>query len=81
MVWELTMACNMRCRHCGSSCATSLPDELTHREALDLCDQLAGLGTRLVTLSGGEPLLRADWHRLAGRLVDAGVTTNIISNG
>jgi radical SAM protein with 4Fe4S-binding SPASM domain len=81
VVWELTMACNMRCRHCGSSCTTGLPDELGHEEALDVCDQLAELGTGLVTLSGGEPLLRADWHRLAARLVEGGVTTNILSNG
>ena len=27
-VWEITMGCNMRCKHCGSSCAEALPDEL-----------------------------------------------------
>jgi radical SAM protein with 4Fe4S-binding SPASM domain len=75
------MACTMRCRHCGSACATGLPDELTTAEALALSDDLAALGTRLVTLSGGEPLLRDDWHLLARRLTDRGVTVNIISNG
>ena len=25
-VWELTMKCNMRCQHCGSSCEDAMPD-------------------------------------------------------
>lgn len=39
-VWEITMGCNMRCKHCGSSCAEALPDELNTSEALEVCDQL-----------------------------------------
>jgi radical SAM protein with 4Fe4S-binding SPASM domain len=80
-VWEITMACNMRCAHCGSSCTTALPDELTTDEALDLCDQIADLGLQKVTLSGGEPLLRADWPLLAERLTTQGVCVTMISNG
>ena len=80
-VWELTMACNMRCGHCGSSCAGSLPDELTHEEAVRLCDDLAELGLRHITLSGGEPLLRKDWHAIAQRFTRQGILVNMISNG
>ena len=40
-VWEITMGCNMRCKHCGSSCAEALPDELNTSEALEVCDQLS----------------------------------------
>ena len=43
-VWEITMGCNMRCKHCGSSCENPLPDELTTEEALNLADQIADLG-------------------------------------
>jgi len=81
VVWELTMACNLRCKHCGSACGPRLPDELTSDEALDLCDDLADLGAPLVTLSGGEPLLRPDWPALASHLTAKGVTANMISNG
>ena len=65
-VWEITMACNMRCGHCGSSCAERLPDELTTDEALRLCDDLAELELKRITLSGGEPFLREDWYKIAG---------------
>lgn len=80
-VWELTMACNMRCLHCGSACKEGLSSELNTNEALRLCDGLAELGLQFVTLSGGEPLLRKDWPVIAGRLSSQGVIVNMISNG
>ncbi|MDO4304624.1 MAG: radical SAM protein, partial [Bacillota bacterium] len=80
-VWEVTMGCNMRCGHCGSSCAEPLEDELNTEEALSLCDQIAELGLRWVTLSGGEPLTRKDIPLLVERLSDKGVAVNIITNG
>lgn len=80
-VWELTMACNMRCKHCGSSCTTKQDDELTTEEALNLCDQLAELGMKEITLSGGELTLRNDWHMIAKRLTDHGIVTSMITNG
>lgn len=80
-VWEVTMGCNMRCGHCGSSCENPLPDELTTEEALDLCDQMAEMGLRWVTLSGGEPLTRKDTPELVKRLSNRGVSVNIITNG
>lgn len=80
-VWEVTMGCNMRCKHCGSSCENPLADELSTEEALNLADQIADLGLSWITLSGGEPFTRKDWHLIAKRLSDNGVVPNIISNG
>lgn len=80
-VWEVTMGCNMRCGHCGSSCETPQPDELTTEKALDLCDQLADIGIKWITLSGGEPLARQDTPDLVKRLSDKGVSVKIITNG
>jgi len=80
-VWELTMACNMRCKHCGSSCKEKHEDELNTQEALDLCEQLAALNMQYITLSGGELTLRDDWHIIAKKLTDLGVATSMITNG
>lgn len=80
-VWEITMACNMRCGHCGSSCSEKLPNELSTLEALQLCDALIELGLKQLTLSGGEPLLRDDWHTIAKHLYHQGVIVNLITNG
>ena len=80
-VWEVTMGCNMRCKHCGSSCEQPLQDELTTEEALRLCDDLGELGLQVVTLSGGEPTTRKDWHLIAKRLRQNGVIPTMITNG
>jgi len=80
-VWEMTMACNMRCKHCGSSCKDKQEDELNTEEALDLCDQLADLGMKFITLSGGELTLRDDWHIIAKHLTELGISTSMITNG
>src|SRR5579859_6597889 len=52
-VWELTLRCDLACRHCSSRAGRARPDELTGAEALDLVEQLADLGVREVTLIGG----------------------------
>jgi radical SAM protein with 4Fe4S-binding SPASM domain len=80
-VWEITLACNAKCLHCGSRAGAARPAELDHDEALALCDGLADLGVPHVTLSGGEPLLRDDWPDITRRLVARGVTVEMISNG
>jgi radical SAM protein with 4Fe4S-binding SPASM domain len=81
VVWEITFACNMRCIHCGTSAGLRRPDELTLEEAINLIDELAGLGTRTITLSGGEPLMREDWRLLAERVKQNGMLLHLVTNG
>jgi len=81
VVWEITFACNMRCLHCGTSAGKKRPDELTAEEALSLIDELAGLGCKSITLSGGEPFLREDWAELAARVKERGIRAYLITNG
>ncbi len=48
-VWEITLACDLACRHCGSRAGRARPDELSTEEALDLVDQMADLGVKEVS--------------------------------
>lgn len=80
-VWEITMGCNMRCKHCGSSCENPLAGELTTDEAVKLCEDIGKLGLKWVTLSGGEPTTRKDWDIIAKALMDNNVIPNMITNG
>ena len=80
-VWEITLACNARCRHCGSRAGAKRSNELDLHEALDLIAALAELGCQTVTLSGGEPLLREDWPELAGAIRRHGMVLEIVTNG
>jgi radical SAM protein with 4Fe4S-binding SPASM domain len=81
VLWEITRACNLRCRHCLSSSGAAAPDELDGSEALALCDALGDLGVPAVALLGGEPLVRADWAAIASRLVERRVAVGLVTNG
>jgi hypothetical protein len=77
--WELTLACNLRCRHCGSSAGLPRTNELTLEEALALCNDLPALLVQEVDFTGGEPLMRSDWPVIAGRLSQLGIKTKVIT--
>ncbi|EDM81331.1 heme biosynthesis protein [Plesiocystis pacifica SIR-1] len=80
-VWELTLRCDLACRHCGSRAGKARPDELSTEEALELVTQMAEMGVQETTVIGGEAYLRADWHRIARALTDAGISTTMTTGG
>jgi len=61
---DITWRCNFRCRHCYQSKRTGR--ELSVRRWGRIFDDLASTGVLLMTLSGGEPLVRKDFFRIAG---------------
>lgn len=79
--WELTLACNLCCRHCGSSASQPRADELTLEESLAICDQFPELLVQEVNFTGGEPLLRPDWDQIVLRLSKNGIMTKMLTNG
>lgn len=83
VVWELTLNCNMKCIHCGSSAipGEKLKNELNTNEALDLVHQFAEIGAKRIIVSGGEPFLRQDWDVLAEEIARIGIKLAFISNG
>ena len=80
-VWEVTLACDAACIHCGSWAGRPRANELSTEEAVAACAALAELGVREVTLSGGEPLMRPDWEAIVGALHSHGLVAEVISNG
>ena len=79
--WEITLACNLRCQHCGSAAGKAAVDEIGTGEALRVCRELADLGCREATLLGGEPFLRNDWDQIVSKLISLNIDVNIVSNG
>ncbi|TNV71278.1 hypothetical protein FGO68_gene5613 [Halteria grandinella] len=73
VVWEITLACNLKCSHCGSRAGNPRPQELSTEEALDVVEQLAKLGTREVTIIGGEAFIRRDWLEIVGAIRSHGM--------
>src|SRR3954467_7883951 len=80
-VWEITLACDLACRHCGSRAGRERPDELDTAQAFDLVDQMAALGVREVTLIGSEAYLRDDWTDIAKRIVGHGMACGVTTGG
>jgi radical SAM protein with 4Fe4S-binding SPASM domain len=80
-VWEITLACDLACGHCGSRAGRARPDELTPDEALDLVDQLAELGVFEVVLIGGEAYLRDDWCQIVERIAARGMQPLLTTGG
>ncbi len=81
LTWEVTRACNLRCRHCLSASGDPAPDDLSMAEALDLVDQLHAEGVFQVNFGGGEPFLRADFEKILAGCHRYGIMTCISTNG
>src|SRR5215218_2888521 len=80
-VWEITLACDLKCQHCGSRAGKRRPSELTTDECFDLVRQLARMGTREITLIGGESYLRRDWLQIVREIRDQGMDCTMQSGG
>jgi len=81
VVWEITLKCNLKCMHCGSSAGKPRPDELSAKEAIRLCRDLADIGFKGIALMGGELFLRKDWYDISKEIKDLGIKLSIVSNG
>jgi len=73
VVWEITLACNLKCSHCGSRAGKRRANELSTAECIDVVRQLAAAGTREITLIGGEAYLRRDWLEIAAAIAGHGI--------
>lgn len=82
VAWEVTRSCNLSCVHCRAA-AMDKPyaDELTTEEGLRLLDAIATLGSPIVILTGGEPLLRPDIFDLAAHGNALGLRMTMAPNG
>jgi radical SAM protein with 4Fe4S-binding SPASM domain len=80
-VWELTLACDQKCIHCGSRAGEARPGELTTEECLDLVRQLRELGVGEVTLLGGEAYLRSDFILVIRAIREAGMACSLTTGG
>ena len=82
IAWETTQRCNLRCVHCRcSSDMQGAAGDFTTDEAKKLIDDIAGITTPVMVLSGGEPLLRDDVFEIARYGTSKGFRMCMASNG
>lgn len=86
-VFEVTQRCNHDCPHCYNawknfSLAPYPMGELSTAETLEMLGKMLDeTGASLVSLTGGEPMLRPDIQRIVDFLVGRGAAVNLITNG
>ena len=81
LTWEVTLACNLRCRHCLSSSGLRAPQELDTAEALRVVQQLHKAKVFQVNFGGGEPFLRPDFETILEACHEHRIVTCVSSNG
>ena len=81
VVWELTLACDLKCLHCGSRAGRRRSTELSTEECLETVAVLAGLGTREISLIGGEAYLRSDWVEIVRAIRSYGIYCGLQTGG
>lgn len=79
--YYVTSRCNLRCEQCNVIYANADRRELKTEEAFQVIDNLAQIGTSVVLLTGGEPFVRADLPKIAGRAISRGMHPRIQTNG
>ncbi len=71
--------CNLACAYCNEYDAVSKPVPLD--TMLQRIDQLARLGTAIVTISGGEPILHPELDDIIRHIRNHGMIAGMITNG
>jgi len=71
--------CNLACEYCNEydDFSKPVPLEVMYQRI----DKLAALGTSVITISGGEPLLHPDLDQVIRRIRQRGMIAGLITNG
>ncbi len=82
VAWELTRSCNLNCVHCRASAEKGpFPGELSTERCKEIIDEIAQVGSPIVILTGGEPLLREDIFELTSWGDEKGLRMVMATNG
>lgn len=81
VVLNITFRCNLRCGYCYGQYFKRKEKDFTTKELLNLIDDLGKMGTRSITLAGGEPLLHRDIGQIIKRVKAHGLECGMNTNG
>jgi MoaA/NifB/PqqE/SkfB family radical SAM enzyme len=77
--------CNLRCSYCYANVNNRFdnlhPEGFSKQEIFAMVDELYHMGTRLIFLLGGEPLLHEHIGEIVEHIVGKGIMLHIITNG
>lgn len=84
VIWEVTRACDLVCRHCRAEAQPlAHPGELTTEQGFRLLEQVSSFGrpAPLLVLTGGDPFKRADLFELVSKASLLGLIPAVSPSG
>ena len=79
--WAITGRCNLRCTHCYGSYGRIQNEELSFDIVAHTVDRARELGTKRITIEGGEPLVRHDIADIIDYIHKTGMEMSLCTNG
>ncbi len=80
--WELTSACNLKCKHCRAEATASVVEgELSTQEIIDVARNIRKFADPIMILTGGEPLVRKNFFEIASECTSMFTRVALATNG
>jgi MoaA/NifB/PqqE/SkfB family radical SAM enzyme len=78
VIWEVTRACSLACRHCRAEASLSRhPLELNTEESFRLIEQIARCRPTLFVMTGGDPIRRLNLKSLIRHATECGLRVSL----
>ncbi len=81
LIWSLTNRCNLDCSYCGLPGLKTEETDLYGDELISYLDQAIKSGLRIVSITGGEPMLHPDFERFVRHCYENKVLVSVNTNG
>ena len=78
--WKLTSRCNLKCKHCYSSCSPSQKEQIAYDEMLNVIDKLDYAEIFDVSITGGEIFTIENIKNIITTLIEKGFDVCVFSN-
>lgn len=79
--YDISYACNLRCKHCFTESGTKEENELTLQEKIKFADDCISLGVGRISIAGGEPLYCRDLYPFLDYCTSKELSVSITTNG
>jgi MoaA/NifB/PqqE/SkfB family radical SAM enzyme len=79
--YYVTARCNLTCKQCNIIYADAALPEATAEQADRIAENLSSIGLSIVLLTGGEPFMRQDLHRIVASFEGRGIHVRTQTNG
>lgn len=78
---NVTNTCNLKCAYCYGMYSYRGIKDFTTEELISLVDEVASMGTRIINLGAGEPLMRKDVEEIIKHVREKGMECRMNTNG